>query len=123
MKIKKVGKVNPVAKHSRNRSGAGAHQSDKDYKRQQKHKNEEQLGYYNEFEEMTHELYGDSMPDVEVFDKHIEALHRTEESVASKLDRMILLQDMQDTCRNPNLWFEYEEEIQLIKKELQDVDI
>ena len=27
-----------------------------------------------EFERQTHELYGDSMPDVEVFDKHIEKL-------------------------------------------------
>ena len=115
MKIKKVGRINPVAKYSRNKSGAGAHKSDKEYKRQEKHKNLEKLGYYNEED-------WDMLPDVDVFDKHIEAQKRIEESVSSKLDRMILLQNMQETCSNPNLWFDYEEEIQLIKKELQDVD-
>jgi len=33
MKIKKISKVNPVAKASRNKSGAGAHKSKKDYDR------------------------------------------------------------------------------------------
>jgi hypothetical protein len=33
MKIKKVNKVNPVAKASRHKSGAGAHKSKKDYDR------------------------------------------------------------------------------------------
>lgn len=40
MKIKKVQPTNPVAKHSRNKSGAGAHKSAKDYSRKTKHKNE-----------------------------------------------------------------------------------
>ena len=31
-----------------------------------------------EFERQTHEIYGDSMPDVEVFDKHIEKLKNDE---------------------------------------------
>jgi hypothetical protein len=33
MKIKPISKVNPVAKHSRNKSGAGTHKSKKDYDR------------------------------------------------------------------------------------------
>ena len=118
MKIKKVGRINPVAKYSRNKSGAGAHQSDKEYKRQEKHKNLEKLGYY-EYEEQED---WDMLPDVEVFDKHIEEQNRIEESVSSKLDRLILLQNMQDNCNNPSIWFSYEEEIMKIKEELEDVD-
>ncbi len=38
MKIKPISKVNPVAKHSRNKSGAGTHKSAKDYSRKTKHK-------------------------------------------------------------------------------------
>ena len=93
MKIKKVSKVNPVAKHSKHKSGAGAHKSAKDYKRQEKHRTKEKLGYY------------------------------PRESVASKLDRLVLLERMQENCNSPSLWFSYEEEIMQIKEELQDVDI
>ena len=114
-KIGKVTKVNPVAKHSRNKSGAGAHKSAKDFKRQAKHKKLEQLGYYNEED-------WDMLPDVDVFDKHIEEQRRIEESVASKLDRLILLQNMQEHCNNPSIWFSYEEEIIQIKEELENVD-
>jgi len=92
MKIKKVGKVNPVAKHSRNMSGAGAHKSKKDYKRQEKHKNEEKVGYYSR------------------------------ESVSNKLDRLVLLENMQKNTNSGTLWFSYEEEIQQIKEDLEDVD-
>ena len=45
------------------------------------------------------------------------------ESVASKLDRLVLLERMQENCNSPSLWFSYEEEIMQIKEELQDVDI
>ena len=73
-------------------SGAGAHKSAKDYKRQEKHKNKEKLGYY------------------------------PKESISSKLDRLVLLERMQENCNSPSLWFSYEEEIMQIKEELQDVD-
>lgn len=117
-KIGKVTKVNPVAKHSRNKSGAGAHKSAKDFKRQAKHKNLEKIGYY-EYEEQED---WDMLPDPEVFDKHIEEQNRLQESVASKLDRLILLQNMQEHCNNPSIWFSYEEEIIQIKEELENVD-
>jgi len=89
----KIKKVNPVAKHSRNMSGAGAHKSKKDYKRQEKHRKEEQLGYY---------------PD---------------ESPASKIDRLILLKNMQEITNSASNWFMYEEEIQKIKEDLSRVEI
>ena len=84
MKIKKVGKVNPVAKHSRNKSGAGAHKSKKDYNRKDKHK----------------EFYV--------------------ESIASKVDRLVLLERMQNNTNSASIWFSYEEEIQKIKEELNE---
>ena len=93
MKIKKVTRTNPVAKHSRNRSGAGAHKSKKDYQRQEKHKNKEKLGYY------------------------------PGESVASKLDRLVLLEKMQNNTNSASIWFQYEEEIQILKQELSEVEI
>jgi len=87
MKVKKVTRTNPVAKHSRNRSGAGAHKSKKDYSRKEKHK--------------------------EVF----------VESVASKLDRLILLEKMQNNTNSASIWFQYEEEIQELRQELSEVEI
>ena len=45
-----------------------------------------------------------------------------EETVAQKLDRLVLLERMQENCKSPSLWFSYEEEIIQIKEELQDVD-
>ena len=84
MKIKKVGKVNPVAKYSRNKSGAGAHKSKKDYNRKNKHKED----YV--------------------------------ESSASKVDRLVLLEKMQNNTNSASIWFSYEEEIQKIKEELNE---
>tara|TARA_Y100000356_G_scaffold132792_1_gene138733 strand:- start:129 stop:464 length:336 start_codon:yes stop_codon:yes gene_type:complete len=110
MKIKKVGKINPVAKYSRNKSGAGAHKDKSKYDR----KKERHVNMLGEDWDM--------LPDPEVFDKHIEEQRRLEESVSSKLDRLVLLQNMQDNCSNPNIWFSYEEEIMKIKEELEDVD-
>ena len=96
-KIGKVTKVNPVAKHSRNKSGAGAHKSKKDYDRKQ-------------------------IKAMDKADRVLTGIELPEESIASKLDRLVLLENMQEHCNNPSIWFSYEEEIQLIKKELQDVD-
>ena len=42
---------NPVAKHSRNKSGAGAHKSEKDYSRKMKHKSEYPESIANKIEE------------------------------------------------------------------------
>jgi hypothetical protein len=89
----KIKKVNPVAKASRNMSGAGAHKSKKDYQRQEKHRSKEKLGYY------------------------------PEESVASKLARLILLERMQESTNSSSNWFMYEEEIQVIKQYLAEVEI
>ena len=89
----KIKKVNPVAKHSRNMSGAGAHKSKKDYKRQEKHRKKENLGYY------------------------------PKESVANKLDRLILLEAMQENTNSASNWFMYEEEIQVIKQYLAEVEV
>ena len=82
MKIKKITRTNPVAKHSRNRSGAGAHKSKKDYSRKEKHK----------------------------------------ESVASMLDRRVLLEKQQNLTNSASNWFALEEERQKILEELDDVD-
>ncbi len=82
MKIKKIVPTNPVAKHSRNKSGAGAHKSAKDYSRKLKHKNDE--------------------------------------SIANKIDRLILLEMMQESCFSATNWFNYEEQIQKLKEELDD---
>ena len=82
---KKLKLRNPVAKHSRNKSGAGAHKSKKDYSRKEKHK--------------------------EVF----------VESVASKLDRLILLEKMQNNTNSASIWFQYEEEIQELRQELNQL--
>lgn len=90
MKIKKISKVNPVAKYSRNKSGAGYHKDKTKYNR----KNKMCGGYTGEHEE----------------------------TVAQKLDRLVLLERMQENCKSPSLWFSYEEEIIQIKEELQDVD-
>jgi|8_EtaG_2_1085327.scaffolds.fasta_scaffold11516_4 hypothetical protein len=89
----KIKKVNPVAKASRNMSGAGAHKSKKDYRRQEKHRKKEKLGYY------------------------------PEESVANKLDRLILLEAMQANTNSASNWFMYEEEIQVIKQYLSEVEV
>ena len=45
MKIKKIGKINPVAKYSRNKSGAGYHKDKTKYK-----KNKMCGGYTGEYE-------------------------------------------------------------------------
>ena len=45
-----------------------------------------------------------------------------EETVAQKIDRLVLLERMQEVTKSPSLWFSYEEEIIQIKEELQDVD-
>lgn len=82
MKIKKIVPTNPVAKHSRNKSGAGAHKSAKDYSRKIKHKHDE--------------------------------------SIANKIDRLILLERMQDSTFSGSKWFDYEEQIQQLKEELDD---
>ena len=86
MKIKKVSRVNPVAKYSRNKTGAGKHKSVKDYTRKIKHK------------------------------------HQEEESIANKIDRLILLERMQENTNSGSNWFMYEEEIQ-IKDELGEHDL
>ena len=83
----KIKRVNPVAKHSRNRSGAGAHKSKKDYKRREKH------------------------------------IGLSEESIASKVDRLVLLERMQENTNSPSNWFMYEEEIQVIKQYLSEVEV
>ena len=73
---------NPVAKHSRNKSGAGAHKSEKDYSRKMKHKSE------------------------------------YPESIANKIDRLIILEKLQNNTGSGSLWYEYEKQIQVIKQEL-----
>ena len=89
----RIKKINPVAKYSRNKSGAGAHKSKKDYRRQEKHRNKEQLGYY------------------------------PTESVANKIDRLILLEKMQNHTLSASIWFSYEEEIQALRQELSEIEI
>jgi len=88
---------NPVAKHSRNMSGAGAHKSKKDYSRKQ-------------------------IKAMDKADRVITGIELPDESPASKLDRLVLLQKMQEDCNNPSLWFSYEEKIIQIKEDLDDVD-
>ena len=64
-KIGKVTKVNPVAKHSRNKSGAGAHKSKKDYDRKQ-------------------------IKAMDKADRVITGIELPEESIASKLDLSLI---------------------------------
>lgn len=45
-----------------------------------------------------------------------------EETTANKIDRLVLLQRMQETTKSPSLWFSYEEEIIQIKEDLGNVD-
>lgn len=88
MKIKPIAKVNPVAKHSRNKSGAGAHPSDKDYDRKKKDKNEmTQDEIDNWF------WYNDSSPD-------------------SKQELIDLLRKRQKHTVGATEWMRLEEEIQ-----------
>ncbi len=94
--MKKVGKVNPVAKYSRNKSGAGAHKDKSKYDRKkERHVN----------------MLGEDIADA------------LEESVANKLDRLILLENMQTYTNSPTLHLEYQEEINKIREELENVDI
>lgn len=83
--VEKFSKTNPVAKHSRNQTGAGAHKSEKDYDRK---------------------------------NKKLDIDEGIEESVASKIDRLILLEKMQEATNSGSLWFDYEEQIMKIKKDL-----
>ena len=81
----RIKKVNPIAKFSRNKSGAGAHKSEKDYDRKK---------------------------------QKLDIDEGIEEAIASKLDRLILLEKMQEATNSSSLWFDYEEQIQKIKKDL-----
>jgi len=85
----RIKKVNPIAKFSRNKSGAGAHKSEKDYDRKK---------------------------------KRVDIEKGIGESIANKVDRLILLEKMQEATNSGSLWFDYEEQIQKIKKEL-DMDV
>lgn len=81
----RIKKVNPIAKFSRNKSGAGAHKSEKDYDRKK---------------------------------QKLDIDEGIKESIASKLDRLMLLEKMQEATNSGSLWFDYEEQIQKIKKSL-----
>ncbi len=91
MKVTKITRTNPVAKHSRNKSGSGYHKDKTKYDRKQKMEIDTEHKYF-------------------------------QESVASKLDRLVLLEKMQQTCNSPSLWFSYEEEILQIKEDLENVN-
>tara|TARA_Y100000592_G_C5343756_1_gene255503 strand:+ start:10 stop:267 length:258 start_codon:yes stop_codon:yes gene_type:complete len=84
VKVTKITRTNPVAKHSRNKSGAGYHKDKTKYDRKQ--------------------------------------MKIDTESIASKLDRLVLLEKMQENCNSPSLWFSYEEEILQIKEDLENAD-
>ena len=96
MKIKKIGKINPVAKHSRNKSGAGYHKDKTKYNR----KNKMCGGYTGEYEmendpEQKVELYFEDMTDEE---------H----------EQVQFLINQQKQTNSASLWFQLEEEINAV---------
>jgi len=85
MKIKKVSKVNPVAKHSKHKSGAGAHLTKKDYDRK--------------------------IPDP-MSQEEIDNWFKYAEDDRDEASELIaLLKARQEICNNANEWFRLEEEI------------
>jgi len=80
---------NPVAKYSRNKAGAGAHKSKKDYDRKQ--------------------------GQIDMGSMEVEI-----ESWANKIDRMILLEQMQKVTNSVSRWQELEEDIITIREELEE---
>ena len=95
MKIKKISKVNPVAKYSRNKSGAGYHKDKTKYNR----KNKMCGGYTGE-----HEM-DDQQQKVELY---------FEDMTDEEHEQVQFLINQQKQTNSASLWFQLEEEINAV---------
>ena len=106
MKIKKIGKINPVAKYSRNKSGAGYHKDKTKYNR----KNKMCGGYTGEYE------MDDQQQKVELY---------FEDMTEEEHEQVQFLINQQKQTNSASLWFQLEEEINAVfdKVEARKADL